>query len=342
MKNKVIVTGGCGYIGSHTTIRLLEKGFQVVLLDDLSNTYPESLDRIASISGKKPVLEVIDLKDEKATKRCFEKHLDAKSVIHFAAHKAVGESVLHPLKYYNNNLKALLNVMLAMESQKISTILFSSSATVYGHPQIVPISEDCPTNRPFSSYGNSKKIGEEILEDWALSSGFRALSLRYFNPIGAHPSGRIGELPQGTPNNLLPFITQVATGKLKRLQVFGDDYDTKDGTAVRDYIHVMDLADAHVLALEHLMGQSGQSYFEAFNLGTGKGYTVMEIIQNFEKVSGTSLNYQIGDRRKGDVPVLFADSKKAERVLGWKAKRELEEMISDAWRWEQRQKQENP
>jgi UDP-glucose 4-epimerase len=336
MKNKIIVTGGCGYIGSHTVIELLAHNFEVVIIDDLSNGTKKTLDRIAQITGVMPAFEQVDLKDKSATHAVFSAHKDAKAVIHFAAHKAVGESVINPLKYYTNNLYALLNTLSAQIESGIQDIIFSSSATVYGNPKTLPITEESEIQRPFSAYGNTKKIAEEILEDLTVSTpNFSAISLRYFNPIGAHDSGLIGELPNGEPNNLMPYITQTAAGVREKLIIYGDNYSTKDGTPVRDYIHVVDLAKAHVIAVNRLIQQNQAQSFEAFNLGTGSGYSVLEVIKTFEEISGLSLNYEIAARRLGDVPELFASTDFAREKLGWFAIKNLDEMIRSSWKWEQ-------
>jgi len=336
MKPKIIVTGGCGYIGSHTVIALIENNYEVVIIDDLSNSSEQIIDRITRITGLKPIFENVDLKDIKSTKQVFGNHRDANAVIHFAAHKAVAESVQEPLKYYQNNLYSLINTLISQKENGINNIIFSSSATVYGNPNILPITEKSETQRPFSPYGNTKKMAEEIIEDVVnVSTDFSAISLRYFNPIGAHPSGLIGELPSGTPNNLMPFITQTAAGVREKLMVYGNDYPTKDGTPIRDYIHVVDLAEAHVIAVNRLIEKKQEKQFEIFNLGTGDGYSVLEIINAFESISGKPLNYEITDRRAGDVPKLYADINLAKEKLGWTAKRGLTEMIGSSWKWEQ-------
>jgi UDP-glucose 4-epimerase len=336
MKPKIIVTGGCGYIGSHTVIALIENNYEVVIIDDLSNSSEQIIDRITKITGLKPIFENVDLKDIKSTKQVFGNHRDANAVIHFAAHKAVAESVQEPLKYYQNNLYSLINTLISQKENGINNIIFSSSATVYGNPNILPITEKSETQRPFSPYGNTKKMAEEIIEDVVnVSTDFSAISLRYFNPIGAHPSGLIGELPSGTPNNLMPFITQTAAGVREKLMVYGNDYPTKDGTPIRDYIHVVDLAEAHVIAVNRLIEKKQERQFEIFNLGTGDGYSVLEIIKAFESISGKPLNYEITDRRAGDVPKLYADINLAKEKLGWTAKRGLTEMIGSSWKWEQ-------
>ena len=335
-KKKILVTGGCGYIGSHTVVSLIESGFEVVVVDDLSNSNEFNLDNIKKITGIKPLFIKCDLKDFNDTENIISYNKDVDAVIHFAAYKAVGESVTQPLKYYQNNLFSLVNILLVQEKYSINNFIFSSSATVYGNPKILPITEENETQRPFSPYGNTKKIAEEILEDFVKSNpDFSAISLRYFNPIGAHESGLIGELPQGIPNNLLPYITQTAVGKRDQLLVYGDDYPTPDGTPIRDYIHVLDLAEAHVKAVNRLLNKEYEEPFERFNLGTGNGYSVMEIIKMFENVSQKKLNYQITGRRDGDTPVLYASTDVAEQKLKWKAQRSLEEMISSSWQWEQ-------
>jgi len=336
MKSKIIVTGGCGYIGSHTVIELIENDFEVVILDDLSNSSDITIKRIKKITGVTPVFIAIDLKDELATNAVFKDHKDAKGVIHFAAHKAVGESVQEPLKYYKNNFYSLLNTLEAQSNNGIENFIFSSSATVYGTPHVLPITEENETQRPFSPYGNTKKIAEEILDDFTKSNpNFSAISLRYFNPIGAHASGEIGELPNGIPNNLMPYITQTAAGIREKLMVYGNDYPTKDGTPIRDYIHVVDLAKAHVIAIKRLLNNTHEQSLEFFNLGTGIGYSVMDVINTFESVTNSKLNYEITSRRAGDVPQLYAATKLAEKKLGWKADKNLEDMIRSSWAWEQ-------
>ena len=337
MNKKIIVTGGCGYIGSHTAIELIKNNFQVVIFDDLSNSSQHTINRIESITTVLPLFEHIDLKDANLASQLFLKHKDAFAVIHFAALKAVGESIQKPLDYYQNNLYSLLNTLKAQQENGIQNFIFSSSATVYGNPESLPITENNQTQRPFSPYGNTKKIAEEILEDFTKTeTNFSAISLRYFNPIGAHESGEIGELPTGTPNNLMPFITQTAAGIREKLMVFGNDYDTRDGTPIRDYIHVVDLAKAHVKALDRLIENKQENSLETFNLGTGNGFSVMEVIESFERISGLRLNYEIVDRREGDVPQLFASTDLAYQKLGWKAELGLDEMIDSAWRWEQK------
>ena len=337
MKHKIIITGGCGYIGSHTVIELIENDYEVVILDDLSNSSEETLNRIEQITNVKPTFINIDLKNESETKKVFNLHKDAKAVINFAAYKAVGESVQKPLMYYKNNLYSLLNTLSAQIENGINGFIFSSSATVYGTPETLPITEDNETQRPFSPYGNTKKVAEEILDDLIKSNdSFSAISLRYFNPIGAHESGLIGELPSGIPNNLMPYITQTAIGVREKLMVYGNDYPTKDGTPIRDYIHVVDLAKAHVLAVERIVKKEQDKPFEIFNLGTGKGYSVLDVINSFEEVTNSKLNYEIVERRPGDVPQLFAATDLAKEKLGWSAKKSLNEMIRSSWKWEQK------
>ncbi|WP_159951902.1 UDP-glucose 4-epimerase GalE [Polaribacter septentrionalilitoris] len=342
MKNKIIVTGGCGYIGSHTVIELLENNYDVVILDDLSNSTEDTLDRILKITGTKPTFVNVDLKDETATKAIFQKHKDAKAVINFAAHKAVGESVKEPLMYYRNNLYSLINVLSSQIENNIEGFIFSSSATVYGTPETLPITEKDETQRPFSPYGNTKKIAEEIIDDVIKSnSNLQSISLRYFNPIGAHESGLIGELPSGIPNNLMPYITQTAAGIREKLMVYGNDYPTKDGTPIRDYIHVVDLAKAHVLAVERILKKEQDEAFEVFNLGTGNGFSVLDVINSFEKVTNSKLNYEIVERRPGDVPKLYAATNLAKEKLGWSADKSLDEMIKSSWDWEQKFRKQN-
>jgi UDP-glucose 4-epimerase len=336
MQDKIIVTGGCGYIGSHTVVTLINHNFEVVIIDDLSNSNAQILDRIQKITGVRPHFEQVDLKSYEATQSIFKTHKDAKAVIHFAAHKAVAESIKNPLMYYQNNLFSLINTLKAQQEYGINRLIFSSSATVYGNPSTMPITEDAPTQRSFSPYGNTKKMAEEILEDFTNStSEISVISLRYFNPIGAHESGQIGEFPTGVPNNLMPYITQTAAGVREKLMVFGNDYPTKDGTPIRDYIHVVDLAEAHLKAVQRLLDPASTKPLEVFNLGTGKGFSVLEMINAFEAVSGSPLNYEITERRPGDVAEVFASTALAKQVLNWEATRGLKEMIQSSWIWEQ-------
>lgn len=333
--SKIIVTGGCGYIGSHTCIALLAQGYEVVVFDDFSNANKESIERIEKIAGKRPELCIVDLKNKNTTSAAFKAHKEALAVIHFAAYKAVKESVDRPLQYYENNFFSLINTLTAQQKLGINNFIFSSSATVYGMPETCPVTEKSPVSKPFSPYGNTKKIAEEILKDHtAANLDFSVISLRYFNPIGAHESGEIGELPNGIPNNLMPYITQTAAGIREKLMVFGNDYPTKDGTAIRDYIHVMDLAEAHVVAVNRLVDQKQEQNFEIYNLGTGMGYSVLEVITAFETQNNLSINYEITGRRDGDVPVVFASTELASKKLGWTAKRNLNSMVKSAWNWE--------
>ncbi|MBN2614616.1 MAG: UDP-glucose 4-epimerase GalE [Bacteroidales bacterium] len=332
---KILVTGGTGYIGSHTVVALQQKGYEVVIVDNLSNSQADIVDQIEKITGLRPELEVFDLANRELTADFFRRHSDVLGVIHFAAFKAVGESVEKPLYYYRNNLVSLMNILESMQENNIRNIVFSSSCTVYGQPDILPVSEKAPIKKAESPYGNTKQISEEILQDYIKVSGLHAIALRYFNPIGAHETALIGELPLGVPNNLVPFITQTAIGIRQELKVFGDDYPTPDGTPIRDYIHVMDLAQAHVVAVQRMIGQQMKQGFEVFNLGTGKGYSVLEVINAFEKVSGTKLNYKIVDRREGDVTQVWADPTFSHNELGWKAEKGLDEMVGSAWKWEQ-------
>ena len=331
MKSMILVTGGAGYIGSHVVLSLLEAGRDVLVLDNLSNSSAESLRRVEELCGRAPQFVEGDIRDRALLDRLFAEHgIDA--VLHFAGLKAVGESVQQPLRYYENNVAGSVTLCQAMAAAGVFRLVFSSSATVYGEPPQMPIREDFPTGTPTNPYGRSKLMVEEILRDLSLSEPRWSIALlRYFNPVGAHPSGRIGEDPQGIPNNLLPFITQVAVGKLKELAVFGDDYPTVDGTGVRDYIHVMDLADGHLKAVDALAGRSGVS---VWNLGTGKGYSVLEMVRAFEQASGRPVAYRIAPRRAGDIAECWADPSQAERELGWKAGRGLVDMMVDAWRWQ--------
>jgi len=332
---KILVSGGTGYIGSHTVVELLEEGMEVVIVDNLSNSELTVLDGIASITGVKPQFEKIDLRDRKASYEVFEKHPDIHAIIHFAALKAVGESVDKPLAYYENNLLSLIHLLEAMEKFKVDHMVFSSSCTVYGEPDVLPVSEMAPLKKANSPYGNTKQICEDILQDTMNSTeGKGVISLRYFNPIGAHPSASIGELPRGVPNNLVPFITQTAAGLREYLSVFGDDYDTPDGSAIRDYINVVDLARAHVKAIKRLLNKKQLSEFEVFNLGTGRGISVLELIHAFEKSTGQKLSYKIVDRREGDIEKVYADTSYANDELGWKAEIGIEETLQSAWNWE--------
>ena len=333
---KVLVTGGLGYIGSHTVVELQNAGFEVVIIDNLSNSSMEVLDGIIEITGKIPLFEKIDLRQKSEVIQFFEKHQDISGIIHFAASKAVGESVENPLLYYENNLSTLIYLLQACNNYTIENFIFSSSCTVYGEPDKLPIDESAPVKKATSPYGNTKQISEEILNDSCKVSNLKSIALRYFNPIGAHDSSKIGELPLGIPQNLVPFITQTAAGLRDQLSVFGDDYPTKDGSCIRDYIHVVDLAKAHVVALERLLKNRNSNQFETFNIGTGKGSSVLEVVHAFEKVTQQKLNYKIVNRREGDVISVYADTKKANDVLGWKAEKSMEESLLSSWNWEKK------
>lgn len=334
---KILVTGGTGYIGSHTVVELQKKGFEVIIVDALFNSRIDVLDAIEKISGIRPEFESFDLANQSLTDDFFSRHNDIKGIIHFAAHKAVGESVEQPIKYYRNNLDSLMNILEAMDKYKVPNLVFSSSCTVYGQPDAehLPVSENAPIKKAESPYGNTKQIAEEIIsESIAAYKGLNAIALRYFNPVGAHDSALLGELPLGVPNNLMPYITQTGAGIRECLKVFGDDYPTPDGTPIRDYIHIMDLAKAHVIAVERMINNKMKKSFEIFNLGTGTGYSVLEVIRSFEKVSGVKLNYQIVGRRAGDIEKVWADPTFSNNELGWKAERNLDEMTLSAWKWQ--------
>lgn len=333
---KILVTGGLGFIGSHTVVELQNVGFEPVIIDNLSNSSIEVLDRITNITGKKPLFEQLDLRDKISVQNFFKKHNDVSGVIHFAASKAVGESVENPLLYYENNINALVYILQELQQKEEAHFIFSSSCTVYGQAEKMPITEDASVQPAMSPYGNTKQIGEEIISDVVKVSNINSILLRYFNPIGAHPTAEIGELPIGVPQNLVPFITQTGIGLRQELSVYGDDYPTPDGTAVRDYIHVVDLAKAHVVALQRLIEKKNVSKIETFNLGTGTGSSVLEVITAFEKVSGKKLPYKIVGRREGDITSAYANTDKANNVLGWKAQSTLEESLASAWKWEQK------
>ncbi|SHF55095.1 UDP-glucose 4-epimerase [Arenibacter palladensis] len=334
---KILVTGGLGFIGSHTTVELQNKGYEVIIIDDLSNSTEKVLDGIVAITGKRPIFEKIDLKDRSKVEDFFKRHQDVAGVIHFAASKAVGESVEKPLLYYENNIGTLVYLLKELSKKNKSSFIFSSSCTVYGQADKMPITESAPVKTAESPYGNTKQMGEEIIRDTCkVTPGINAIALRYFNPMGAHPSAEIGELPIGVPQNLVPFITQTGMGIREQLSVFGGDYPTEDGTCIRDYIYVVDLAKAHVVALERLLNGKNQDNYEVFNVGTGKGSSVLEVIKSFEKVSGKKLNYKIVDRRPGDITSAYADTTKANKVLGWKAESTLDEAMKSAWLWEEK------
>ena len=343
MRSQVLVTGGTGYIGSHTAVELIEKGYDVVIVDDLSNSRIEVLDGIEKITGIRPSFENFDLCDKGLLKDFLNAYPRINSMIHFAASKAVGESVEQPLKYYRNNLVSQINLLESMSLFDIPNFVFSSSCTVYGQPDKLPVTEDAPVKPALSPYGNTKQISEEILRDTlTVHQDLAAISLRYFNPIGAHPSGEIGELPLGIPDNLVPFITQTAIGIREYLRVFGDDYNTPDGTCIRDYLHVVDLARAHVVALSRLLHQENKTNYEIFNLGTGKGVSVFEMIRSFERVSGMKLNYRIAGRRPGDVEKIWADASLAKKELKWTTGSSLDDAMLTAWNWEKKYRNKNP
>ncbi|NGX84471.1 UDP-glucose 4-epimerase GalE [Aequorivita sp. KMM 9714] len=331
---KILVTGGLGYIGSHTVVELQKTGYQVVIIDNLSNSSLDVLEGITDITKTPPTFERLDLREKAAVSDFFKRNNDIDGIIHFAASKAVGESVDKPLLYYENNLNTLIYLLQECNAHNINNFIFSSSCTVYGEPDSLPITEDAPVKPATSPYGNTKQIAEEILKDTCSVSSLKTIALRYFNPIGAHETALIGELPAGVPQNLVPFITQTAAGVREQLSVFGDDYPTEDGSCIRDYIHVVDLAKAHVIALERLLSEKNKSNYEVFNLGTGRGSSVLEVVNSFEKTTGEKLNYKIVDRRPGDVISVYADTKKANEELGWKAQKTMEEALASAWKWE--------
>jgi len=334
---KILVTGGLGFIGSHTVVELQQKGFDVLIVDDCSNSNENVLEGIKAITGIKPTLEKFDLKNKDKVESFFKEHIDIVGVIHFAASKAVGESVENPLLYYENNVGTLIYILKELCKKNSASFIFSSSCTVYGQADKMPITEDAPIKVAESPYGNTKQIGEEIIADTCkVTPSLNAIALRYFNPMGAHPSAEIGELPVGVPQNLVPFITQTGIGMRKELSVFGNDYPTIDGTCVRDYIYVVDLAKAHVVALERLLENKNTKNYEVFNVGTGTGSSVLEAIQSFERVSGNSLNYKIVARRSGDITTAYADTTKANTTLGWKSEYSLDDAMKSAWVWEQK------
>ena len=338
---KILVTGGLGFIGSHTVVELQNNGHDVFIIDNCSNSSIAVLDGITNITGIRPVFEKFDLRDKALVSNFFKRHTDIESVIHFAASKAVGESITNPLLYYENNVGTLVYLLQQLSHKERSSFIFSSSCTVYGQADSLPITENAPVKPALSPYGNTKQIGEEVIRDTcAVTPNLQAISLRYFNPIGAHPSVEIGELPLGVPQNLIPYITQTAIGLREQLSVFGDTYDTPDGTAIRDYIHVVDLAKAHVVALERLMDNKNTSNYEVFNIGTGNGKSVLEVINSFEKATQQSLNYKIVEKRDGDVTAAYADTAKANEALGWQAQSSLDDALASAWDWEKKVRQE--
>jgi len=334
-KLKVLVTGGTGYIGSHTVVALQQQGFEVVIIDNLSNSHAGVVDRIGKITGIRPEFHDFDLVDPEKTDSFFAASPDLAGIIHFAAFKAVGESMQDPMRYYRNNLVSLVNILEAMKRHGIRDLVFSSSCTVYGQPDELPVKETSPVQEAWSTYGSTKQVSEDMIRFAVRAHPLRAIALRYFNPVGAHESSLIGEFPRGVPNNLAPFITQTAIGLRGELHVFGSDYNTPDGTAIRDYIHVVDLAEAHVVAVNRMIANDTKSDYEIFNLGTGKGYSVLEAIRSFEKVSGRKLKYRLVDRRPGDIEQVWADTSLANSELGWKASRSLDDMMDSAWKWEQ-------
>ena len=338
MKQTILVTGGTGFIGSHTTVELIEAGYKVVIVDNLSNSKIEVLDGIEKITGVRPAFENVDLRDKEATEAVFAKYPDIEGIIHFAASKAVGESVQKPLLYYRNNIVSLVNLLELMPKYNVKGIIFSSSCTVYGQPKLenLPVKEDCPHQKAVSPYGNTKEINEQIITDYIHSgANIKSIVLRYFNPIGAHPSAEIGELPNGVPNNLIPFVTQTAMGIRKELTIFGNDYNTPDGTCIRDYIYVVDLAKAHVCAMARVLDQDTEP-LEFFNIGTGKGNSTLEIVTTFEKATGVKLNWKFGPRREGDIEEIYGNVEKANKVLGWKAEAKLDDVLRSAWKWQEK------
>ncbi|MBP6230440.1 MAG: UDP-glucose 4-epimerase GalE [Paludibacteraceae bacterium] len=334
---KIIVTGGAGYIGSHTVVELQTAGYEVVIIDNLSNSSKDVLQGIVSITGIRPHFEEMDCTNYEALKKVFDAHADAQAIIHFAASKAVNESIEKPLLYYRNNLVSLMNLLELMPKFEIPNLVFSSSCTVYGQPDVLPVTEKSPIKVALSPYGNTKQIGEEIITDTVFSTpSINAIILRYFNPVGAHESAKIGELPNGIPQNLMPYVTQTAIGIRQTLSVYGDDYDTPDGSCIRDYIHVVDLAKAHVVAVGRMLKGKGKANPEIFNIGTGVGLSVLEIVKKFEEVTGANLSYQVVGRRAGDIEKVWADASHANNELGWKASKTVEEILGSAWRWEQK------
>ena len=335
MKKKILVTGGAGYIGSHTAVELQNAGYEVVIVDNLSNSNADMIDGIEKITGIRPAFEKADCTDLEAMKKIFESYPGIKGIIHFAASKAVGESVHKPLLYYRNNIDSLLNLLDLMPTYKVEGIVFSSSCTVYGQPEVLPVDESAPIQVALSPYGNTKQINEEIIRDTIYSGvDYKSIILRYFNPIGAHPSAEIGELPNGVPQNLIPFLTQTAAGIRPELSVYGDDYNTPDGSCIRDYINVVDLARAHVIAIERMLNNKSGAQLEYFNLGTGRGLSVLELINAFEKATNVKVPYKIVGRREGDIEQIWADPRYANEVLGWVAKETIEDTLQSAWNWQ--------
>ena len=339
MKQTILVTGGTGFIGSHTTVELQQAGYEVVIVDNLSNSKLEVLDGIEKITGIRPAFEQVDLRDAEATENVFKKYPKIEGIIHFAASKAVGESVEKPLLYYRNNIVSLINLLELMPKYDVKGIIFSSSCTVYGQPteENLPVTEKAPIQKALSPYGNTKQINEEIIQDYIHSGApIKSIILRYFNPIGAHPSAFIGELPNGVPMNLIPFVTQTAIGIRKELKIFGNDYNTPDGTCIRDYIYVVDLAKAHVKAMERVLEHPETDKVEIFNIGTGRGLSTLEVVEGFEKATGVKLPWSFAPRREGDIEKVWGDVSKANKVLGWKAETPTEEVLASAWRWQEK------
>lgn len=333
-KSTILVTGGLGFIGSHTVVELIHAGYEVVIIDDLSNSQLFILDNIRKLTGVRPAFHQLDMTDEASLSRFFQSGIAIDAVIHFAASKAVGESVKNPLKYFRNNLFSLINLLQCMQAASVSNIVFSSSATVYGNPDVLPITEQAAIKPALSAYGSTKQMGEDILQKTAAAGNVHAISLRYFNPVGAHASALLGELPIGVPNNLMPFVTQTAAGKIEMLTVYGNDYNTPDGTCIRDYIHVVDLARAHVKSCNRLLACQQKSRYEVFNVGTGNGLSVLEIIHAFEQHNKVHLRYKIGQRREGDAEAMYADVSLAQNELNWKAELGIEQMVTSAWQWQ--------
>lgn len=344
MKETILVTGGTGFIGSHTVVELQQAGYNVVIIDNLSNSKADVVDGIEKITGIRPAFENVDCCDMKSMENVFNKYNSIKGIIHFAASKAVGESVQKPLLYYRNNILSLINILELMSQHGVKGIIFSSSCTVYGQPspENLPVTENAPIQRALSPYGNTKQINEEIIQDYIHSGApIKSVILRYFNPIGAHPTAHIGELPNGVPMNLIPFVTQTAIGIRKQLKIFGNDYNTPDGTCIRDYIYVVDLAKAHVKAMERILEDKGTDSVEIFNIGTGRGVSTLEVVEGFEKATGVKVNWEYAPRREGDIEKVWADPAKANNVLGWKAETSLEDTLRSAWKWQVKLDEEN-
>ena len=339
MKETILVTGGTGFIGSHTTVELIQNGYNVVIVDNLSNSNASVVDGIEKITGVRPEFEKVDCCDYAAMENVFEKHKGISGIIHFAASKAVGESVQKPLLYYRNNINSLINLLELMPKHGVKGIIFSSSCTVYGQPSAenLPVTEEAPMQKALSPYGNTKQVNEEIIQDYIHSGApIKSIILRYFNPIGSHPSALIGELPNGVPMNLIPFVTQTAIGIRKELKIFGNDYNTPDGTCIRDYIDIMDLAKAHVKAMERILNENGTDPVEVFNIGTGNGLSTLQIVEGFEKATGVKLNWHYAPRREGDIEKVWANPHKANTVLCWKASVDIEDTLRSAWKWQQK------